>query len=82
MRKLKSEDLPFVRECNKLRAITGCMRACLKYFLKEFSEQVYYGRRFAVRKQQMWCFLFYRIRVSKVPLDFLKIKNYRRILYS
>lgn len=36
MRKLKSEDLPFVRKCNKLRAITGCMRACLKYFLKEF----------------------------------------------
>ena len=28
MKKLESEDLPFVKECKKLREITGCIRAC------------------------------------------------------
>lgn len=36
MRKLESEDLPFVRKCNKLREITGCIKTCLKTSQREW----------------------------------------------
>lgn len=47
-RKLESEDLPFVRECNKLREIAGCIRTCLEMMDIYYFGQVCYGCRFAV----------------------------------
>ena len=41
MRKLESEDLPFVTACSKLREITDCIGICLKWSMTVLRQVCY-----------------------------------------